>query len=91
MQLSFGGRIKAARISQNLSVEKLASLANLTRVAIYRLESGLIFPALNSVVQIAIALNVTIDYLLYGNDKESIKTTPLLPYTLTHLNKLSQE
>lgn len=64
---SIGSRVKLHRLSNNISQEKLAELAQVSRVHISYLERGERIPSLESFVNIANALNVSADELLADN------------------------
>jgi len=64
-----GDRIRLVRTSRDLSQEKLAEAANLTRESINRIEKGSLKAKLDTIAVIAGILNIPIDYLI-GNEKE---------------------
>ena len=63
-----GDRIRLVRTSRNLSQEKLAEAANLTRESINRIENGSMKAKLDTIAVIANILNIPIDYLIGKND-----------------------
>ena len=64
-----GDRIRLVRTSRDLSQEKLAEAANLTRESINRIEKGSLKAKLDTIAVIASILNIPIDYLI-GNEKD---------------------
>lgn len=64
-----GDRIRLVRTSRDLSQEKLAEAANLTRESINRIEKGSLKAKLDTIAVIADILNIPIDYLI-GNEKD---------------------
>ena len=56
-----GDRIRLVRTSRNLSQEKLAEAANLTRESINRIENGSMKAKLDTIAVIANILNIPID------------------------------
>ena len=69
-----GDRIRLVRTSRNLSQEKLAEAANLTRESINRIENGSMKAKLDTIAVIANILNIPIDYLIGKNDDPSADT-----------------
>ncbi|KOG21824.1 helix-turn-helix domain-containing protein [Streptomyces viridochromogenes] len=55
---AIGERIRAARLHANLSQEKLAELAGMDRQTINRIEQGHASPTLDTLIRIAVALDV---------------------------------
>ena len=62
-----GQRVKEYRCRQNLKQDELAWDANLSAPYLSCIENGVKQASLGSLVRIADALNVTIDYLLFGD------------------------
>jgi len=61
---AFGKHLRSAREKQNISVRKLASMANLTVDSIRALESGKRTPGIKTLIEICNALKINPDYLL---------------------------
>lgn len=61
---SLGKRFRAARESRGLTRPELAQLAQITKDAIYKIETGQRFPQLGTVIQIAAALGKTPEEML---------------------------
>lgn len=59
-----GYRIKVEREKKGLNKSQLAEMVGVTQAAIVRFEDGTKVPSAGTVKDIAIALNVTTDYLL---------------------------
>lgn len=68
---AIGKRIRSARTSRKLTQEKLGELADISREHISHIESGSTMVSLKSIVNIANALETSVDYLLYDNVKAS--------------------
>lgn len=65
-QAELGSRIKQCRKLQNLTQEKLAELVDLSPHYIYEIERGLKSMSLSTLMDIAMTLHVSTDYLLFG-------------------------
>ena len=66
-QKEFGHRIKQCRKMQNLTQEKLAELISVSPHYIYEVERGLKSMSLATLIDLCTILNVSTDYLLFGN------------------------
>ena len=64
---NLGNRIREERKRANLTQEQLAELSNCNESYIGQIERGVKNPSLEVIVNIANALNVTVDYLLADN------------------------
>lgn len=62
-----GSRIKAERRRRRLSQEKLAELINVSPHYIYEIERGLKAMSLETLVNLSAALDISTDYLLFGD------------------------
>ena len=62
-----GKRIKVIRKSQNLTQEMLAEMADVSQHYIYEIEAGRKAMSIHSFASISSALDVSADYLLFGN------------------------
>ncbi|WP_295882505.1 helix-turn-helix domain-containing protein [uncultured Bartonella sp.] len=65
--MDFKERIKNSRIAAKMTQEELARAVGKTRNAVAQWESGASLPRLNTLEDIAGALNVSVDWLLTGN------------------------
>ena len=90
-----GERIKKQRLLNGYSREILAEMADITPRFCYDLELGLKNMSVNTLLKLSEALNVSVDYLLFGPDSDSdnyeaiiglIKTCPLSK--LDHLEQI---
>ena len=93
--IELGERIKKQRILLGYSREKLAEMSDITPRFCYDLKLGLKNMSVNTLLKISIALNVSVDYLLFGSTSDSdeyssilylIKTCP--PSKLNHLEHI---
>lgn len=78
-----GSRIKAERKSKNLSQEKLAEIINVSPHYIYEIERGLKAMSLETLVNLSAALNISTDYVLFGDKQNS---SPSLAELLSDLD-----
>lgn len=67
--LTLGGRIIGARRSRQMTQTELASRAGLTASAVSQIENDLRSPMLETAKSLAEALGVTMDYLVYGENR----------------------
>lgn len=70
-QIELGLRIKQCRKMQGLTQEKLAELIDVSLHYIYELEKVLKCMSLTTLIDIALALNMSTDYLLFGTQASS--------------------
>lgn len=63
-----GKRIKNERLKNGISREKFAELTKLSSTYISQIELGQRHASLPSTIKIASVLNVSLDYLIYGDD-----------------------
>lgn len=65
MELSeLGRRIKAERKRQGLTLEVLAERVGISRNFLWEIEAGRKAPALNTLYNLGVTLNISIDYLM---------------------------
>jgi transcriptional regulator with XRE-family HTH domain len=64
-------RIKKIRLSQNITMEKLASLTNFTKGYISQIENSEKAPPISTLTRIATALNIDPVFLLTGEEKKN--------------------
>lgn len=90
-----GERIKKQRLLNGYSREKLAEMADITPRFCYDLELGLKNMSVHTLLKLSEALNVPVDYLLFGPDSQTndytsiislIKTCPISK--LEHLEQI---
>lgn len=68
--IEIGARIKAYRKSMGISQEKLAEMINVSPHYIYEIERGTKTMSLETFVTLSEALNLSTDYILFGNKKD---------------------
>lgn len=73
-----GERIKKQRLLNGYSREKLAEMADITPRFCYDLELGLKNMSVNTLLKLTEALNVPVDYLLFGPDSRSDNYTSVI-------------
>ncbi|HHV61112.1 MAG TPA: helix-turn-helix transcriptional regulator [Firmicutes bacterium] len=66
--MNFGERLKELRIKRNLRQEDIGKIAHVGKSTVSQWESGIHAPDLETVIKLANALNVTVDYLLGRTD-----------------------
>lgn len=78
MDLTLMGRkIKAERKRLNLTLEMLSEQIGISRNYLWEIEAGRKAPALNTLFNLGVTLNVSIDYLLGASaEKKSISGNP---------------
>lgn len=69
---NFGIRVKNSRNSIGMTVEKLAEKSSRTENFIFRIEAGQSC-SIHTVYKLSKALNISCDYLLFGEDMEKIE------------------
>ena len=65
----FGKRLKKIRKDRGISQKRLSELTGISIQTISSYETGHSFPVIDYIYQIGLILNVSIDYLLYGNEE----------------------
>ena len=75
MQLSdLGSRIKLARKQQGLTLEVLSEKLGISRNFLWEIEAGRKAPALNTLYNLGLVLDISIDYLLgFTSEKKNIQ------------------
>lgn len=69
---TFHDRLRAIRLERGLTQQQLADAIGVTKSTMAKYDRGALEPNLTNVCRIADALNVSLDYLVYG--KEPIET-----------------
>ena len=67
-----GKRIKETRRRKNMTQAKLAELADMADASISRIETGAKQASLESLAKISRALNISLDFLVFGTDANII-------------------
>lgn len=73
MYTEFGERLKKVRKEHELSQEELANKLNVTRQAVYKWETNKSFPDVATLTHLSELLDVSLDYLLKGQEDENSK------------------
>lgn len=71
--MDFGENLKRLREQRGLSQQELGSMANLSQPAIFNFECGKINPKPKTIGDLATALNVTTDRLIFGEAEHLFK------------------
>lgn len=69
---AIGSRIKAERKKLGLTQESLAELVNVSPHYIYEIERGMKSPSMETMVVIADKMELSIDYIIYGNQRQNL-------------------
>ena len=69
MEHDIGSKIKAARIEKKLTQEQIAELLGVSRQTISNWENGKSYPDIISVIKMSECYDVSLDYLLKGEQK----------------------
>lgn len=67
---SIGGKLKALRLQQKLTINDVAKETNLTKSLISQIENGKSLPSLKSLIALTTALGTTVGYL-FSNDMDT--------------------
>jgi transcriptional regulator with XRE-family HTH domain len=71
MPQDIGGRIRTTRLDRNLTQDQLASSVGVSRSAVAQWETGRTGQLTGNLSRIARALEVSVEYLMYGDDKRA--------------------
>ena len=69
MEYDIGSKIKAARIEKKLTQEQVAELLGVSRQTISNWENEKSYPDIISVIKMSECYNISLDYLLKGEEK----------------------
>lgn len=90
--MAFADRLTAARKQRNLTQATLAERADIHVTQIRRYEAGTSAPTLDALRNLAIALNVTTDSLVFGEDERGPNDDLALQFEATrHLDEDEQQ
>lgn len=64
-----GERIKKARKLKNLTQKQLSDISKIDVTSISRYENGNQFPNLDTIIKISVGLECSLDYLVFGDEK----------------------
>lgn len=70
----FGRRLRAAREERGLTQKELARIAKIAEMLVSRYERGAGYPALETTIALANALNASLDYLVLGKRGQELST-----------------
>ena len=68
----FGQRIKKLRVNKGLTQERMADELAITVSYLAKLEIGTRTPSLDSIIQLAVYFDVSLDYLVLGSEPKEI-------------------
>lgn len=89
--IDIGQRIRQLRKQKNLTQQQLANRLWLTKAMISAYETGLKFPSLEVLKQLAFTLNTSTDYLLGVNKKHILDVSNLKPSQIELISKIIEE
>mgnify|MGYP005763052521 CR=1 FL=1 len=67
---NFPEKLKKIRLANNLTQSQLAEILETTKQAISSYESGKIAPSLNSLIKLSEYFNISLDSLVFDNEKQ---------------------
>jgi transcriptional regulator with XRE-family HTH domain len=70
--LEIGTRVRAARRDRGLTQDELADQVGVSRSAVAQWETGRTGQVTGNLSRIAAALEINVEYLLYGDDKRAV-------------------
>ena len=73
-----GSHIKKARQREGLTQETLAESIDVTSQYLSDLERGLVGTSISTLMKICRRLNVTADYILFGNGDKEVEDLPII-------------
>lgn len=75
---NIGERVREQRLKKGLSLDKLSNLSGVSKTYLSEIESGVKQnPSADVLLKIATALNVSIQYLMQGEQKETSQAIPI--------------
>lgn len=86
--IEIGARIKAYRKSISISQEKLAEMVDVSPHYIYEIERGSKSMSLETLMNLSVALQLSTDYILFGNQTADIVS---LSEQLAKMNEKQRE
>ena len=89
--IALGKNIKTERKKQKLTQEKLSEKASLSSVFLSQIENGKGIPSLETLVNISLALNVSLDYIVLNGRKQSMVLENELPLLLKNYPKKEKD
>lgn len=89
--IEFGERIKKLRKQKTLTQEQLAKRLWVTKSIISAYESGNKYPSLDMLIKLSQTFNVSTDYLLGVNKKQSIDISNLSENQINIIKKIIEE
>lgn len=66
-----GRRMKAARVEIGLSLDDLAAATDMSKTALWQIETGQTEPKASTLLRLSIQLRCSIDYLVRGDDENA--------------------
>ena len=88
---SYGARIKQLRNSRGLTQEQLAEQIGITRTYLLKIENGSQVGAIELAVELAVYFNVSLDFLLLGQNHHAKNRKQNLKMVISFLTELETE
>jgi len=82
--IEVGNRIRIKRKSNNITLEKLAEMCDISVGFISNIETGNKSASLETLYKIAISLKASLDYLVFGFETDDNYIIPILDNIKTH-------
>lgn len=89
LHMPFAERLTALRKERNLTQQTLGDRIKLTKAQIYRYEKGASQPTLDVIKKLAIALSVSADQLIFGEDERNLPNALQLKFEA--VSQMSEE
>ncbi len=65
---SMGNKLKAKRLQLGYTQENVAELSNISFSTYSKIENAIQSPSLDTLIRISVVLDISIDYLIFGNE-----------------------
>jgi len=65
---SMGDKLKSKRVRLGYTQEKIAELTNISYSTYSKIENAIQSPSLDTLIRISVVLDISIDYLIFGNE-----------------------
>lgn len=90
-RMAYGERIKRLRTGRELTQEQLAEKINVSRTYIVKIENGLQIGPIEIAIELAMFFDVSIDFLLLGEENYRVDRKQCLRMAIDILSELQAE
>ena len=90
-RMAYGERIKRLRTGRELTQEQLAEKINVSRTYIVKIENGLQIGPIEIAIELAMFLDVSMDFLLPGKENYRVDRKQCLRMAIDILSELQAE